>query len=373
MGEPRRRVTQRRSSEPKRALFVTSNGVGLGHLTRLLAIARRLPQETEPVFATMSQAFGVVEDFGYPVEYIPFHVYAECNMDDWQGWLYRQLDQMIEFYGARALIFDGSTPYSGLLRATAPRRDVSLIWVRRAFWRPEQRNDDLVARQRFFDLIIEPEDIAESCDSGATVAARGRAARVPPIRLLDPDELLPRDEAATALGIDPNRPAVLVQLGGGATRNLATLTDLILTACADFPELQVVVAEWAISASPLDLWPNVKRLTGFPIARYFPAFDFAVSAAGYNTYHDVLCTGLPCIFVPDDHVMMDDQGARARFAERGGAAIVPTPFTAVTFKTALASMLDPETRLLLRAGCRKLAVPNGAGAAAHLIAARLCA
>src|SRR6185312_6136813 len=99
MDEPRRRLPPRRQSEPNRALFVTSNGVGLGHLTRLLAIARRLPEETEPVFATMSQAFGVVEGFGYPVEYIPFHVYAECNTDDWQGWLRRQLDQMIDFYG----------------------------------------------------------------------------------------------------------------------------------------------------------------------------------------------------------------------------------------------------------------------------------
>lgn len=371
MGEQQRRLPQRRRSDPSRALFVTSNGVGLGHLTRLLAIARRLPEEMEPVFATMSQAFGVVEGFGYPVEYIPFHAYAECNTNDWQGWLNRQLEQMIEFYGARALIFDGSMPYAGLLGATAPRRDVSLIWVRRAFWKPEQHNDGLVARQRYFDLVIEPEDIAESYDKGATVGQRGRAKRVAPIRLLDPEEQLPRAEAAAALGIDPTRPAVLVQLGGGATRNLATLTDLVLKGCTEFPELQVVVAEWAISSSPLDLWPNVKRLTGFPIARYFQAFDFAVSAAGYNTYHDVLCTGLPSIFVPDDHVMMDDQMARSRFAESSGAAMVPTPFTATTFQTALTAMLDPQTRRRLRAGCRKLAVPNGAGAAAQLIADQL--
>src|SRR5262245_18706467 len=358
MGEPRRRSPQRRRNDPSRALFVTSNGVGLGHLTRLLAIARRLPEEMEPVFAIMSQAFGVVEGFGYPVEYIPFHAYAECNTNDWQGWLYRQLDQMIEFYGARALVFDGSMPYGGLLRATAPRRDVSLIWVRRAFWKPEQHNDDLVARQRFFDLVIEPEDIAEAYDKGVTVGQRGRAKRVAPIRLLDPEEQLPRAEAAAALGIDPARPAVLVQLGGGATRNLATLTDLVLKGCSEFPELQVVVAEWAISSSPLDLWPNVKRLTGFPIARYFQAFDFAVSAAGYNTYHDVLCTGLPSIFIPDDHVMMDDQMARSRFAESRGAAIVPAPFTAATFQTGLSATRDSPTLSRLRPGCRQPFMPK---------------
>jgi UDP-N-acetylglucosamine:LPS N-acetylglucosamine transferase len=87
----------------------------------------------------------------------------------------------------------------------------------------------------------------------------------------------------------------------------------------------------------------------------------------------VLCTGLPSIFVPDDHVMMDDQGARARFAESHGAAIVPTPFSTATFKTALATMLDPQARRRLRTGCRRLAVPNGAGAAAQLIADQLCA
>ena len=41
-----------------------------------------------------------------------------------------------------------------------------------------------------------------------------------------------------------------------------------------FPRPQVVVAEWSHLASPLDLWPNVKRLTGFPIARYFQAVRF---------------------------------------------------------------------------------------------------
>ena len=41
---------------PLRVLLVSSNGVGMGHLTRLLAIARRLPPPIEPVFVTMSQA-----------------------------------------------------------------------------------------------------------------------------------------------------------------------------------------------------------------------------------------------------------------------------------------------------------------------------
>src|SRR5690606_14474156 len=44
----------------RRVLFVSSNGVGVGHLTRLLAIARRMPAGIAPVFATMSQAMKVI-------------------------------------------------------------------------------------------------------------------------------------------------------------------------------------------------------------------------------------------------------------------------------------------------------------------------
>ena len=53
-----------------RILFTTSNGTGLGHLTRSMAIARRLPDGVEPLFLTLSAAAPVVEEMGFPVEYV---------------------------------------------------------------------------------------------------------------------------------------------------------------------------------------------------------------------------------------------------------------------------------------------------------------
>ena len=54
----------------RRILFTTSNGTGLGHLTRSMAIARRLPDAVEPLFLTLSAAAPVVEQMGFPVEYV---------------------------------------------------------------------------------------------------------------------------------------------------------------------------------------------------------------------------------------------------------------------------------------------------------------
>ena len=214
----RRLVGQRSSSgqvKPgrKRVLFLSSNGVGIGHLTRLFAIARRMPNEVEPVFATLSQAMPVVEQAGYPVEYLPFHVYANCDPQDWNEWLAEHLTQIIDFHSARVVVFDGGSPYRGLIEAVAPRRDVKLIWVRRGMWREEQNNAEAIRRQHFFDLIIEPGDVAEAMDRGATADNRAVA--------LNPADSLPRSGGSLStappqparLGLDPDKPAMLIQLG----------------------------------------------------------------------------------------------------------------------------------------------------------------
>ena len=58
------------SSPTARVLFMTSNGTGLGHLTRSMAIARRLDAGIEPAFFTLSAAAPVVRGQGFRVEYM---------------------------------------------------------------------------------------------------------------------------------------------------------------------------------------------------------------------------------------------------------------------------------------------------------------
>ena len=62
---------------------MTSNGVGIGHLTRMLAVARRCPQPLEPVFLTLSQAIRIVREQGFLVEYLPYHGLLDCDIQHW--------------------------------------------------------------------------------------------------------------------------------------------------------------------------------------------------------------------------------------------------------------------------------------------------
>jgi UDP:flavonoid glycosyltransferase YjiC (YdhE family) len=63
---------------------------------------------------------------------------------------------------------------------------------------------------------------------------------------------------------------------------------------------------------------DVHVVTAFPLATYQRAFDVAISAAGYNSFHELLRFGTPTLFVPKRNSAMDDQDRRARWAADQG-------------------------------------------------------
>ena len=199
---------------PLRVLLVSSNGVGMGHLTRLLAIARRLPPPIEPVFVTMSQAMHVVSTFGYLAEYLPYHQYLGCDVGRWNKFLAQELRELIGFYDARVVVFDSNCPFQGVIDAADACRQAWFVWCRRGMWQAGV-GAKFLAREKHFDFVIEPRDLADAFDVGLTPLQRERARLVAPIRLLDDHEWLPRDTARAELGLEPNQPAILVQLGSG--------------------------------------------------------------------------------------------------------------------------------------------------------------
>ena len=68
--------------------------------------------------------------------------------------------------------------------------------------------------------------------------------------------------------------------------------------------------------------PDVHVVHEFPFSRRFRAFDLAVSASGYNSFHELLRFGIPTLFIPNRNTALDDQRARARFAADTGLAHV---------------------------------------------------
>ncbi|HVL16463.1 MAG TPA: hypothetical protein VM387_00640, partial [Gemmatimonadales bacterium] len=99
-------------AEPQRILFVTSNGTGLGHLTRSMAIAKRLDGGFEPLVLTLSAAAPVVHRIGFPVEYVASYATPGAGSDwRWSRRLRGRLRAAIAEASPRVVVFDGAHPY----------------------------------------------------------------------------------------------------------------------------------------------------------------------------------------------------------------------------------------------------------------------
>lgn len=351
---------------PRNVLFLSPNGVGMGHLTRLLAIARRCPGPVRPVILSMSQAVGVVERFGFLGEYLPYHEHTGENAEAWAIALQARLNEAIAFYDARCVVFDGNVPYQGLIRARLDNPSRPFVWIRRGMWRAEAGRA-VIDRERHFDLVIEPGEYAALDDPGITAKRERGVARVPPITLLEPEEMLDRDAARAELGLDPHATAIIVQLGGRNNFDYAQIDAILAKSLERRPDVQTLVLEWLIGERPSGPPPGFRSLRTFPAARFLHAFDLAISACGYNSFHELLRSRLPSILVPNENPMMDAQEVRALWADRHGRAFCVRRSEPYRLAWALERLLDPAGRQEL-ATHAPLPPCSGAAAAAQLIA-----
>ncbi len=348
-----------------RVLFTTSNGTGLGHLARAMAIARRLPDEIEPVILTLSAAAPVVARMGFRLEYLPSYRLPASGSDwQWNLRLRHRLEYLLDELRPDALVFDGVHPYRALTHVLTARPELPALWSRRGMWQPG-KGAAALGRSGAFSAVLEPGELAESGDRGGTVARRSQAIRVAPISFLDSAELLDRETAAAELGLDPRQVNALVALGQGPGLDAAVARTLRRLSAAE--GVRAVALESSLAAG-LDVPADVVHLRGtFPLARCYRAFDLAISAAGYNAFHELLAAAVPTLFVPMQRES-DDQGARARWAQEAGLGLAVDGASSPELEQKLDELLDRDRRARLTTAATALGPRNGAAEAARTVA-----
>ena len=345
-----------------RILFITSNGTGLGHLTRSMAIARRLDPSLEPLVLTLSAAAPVVHQLGFPVEYVASYGTPGAGSDwRWSRRLRGRLRAAIAEAAPTLVVFDGAHPYQALIDALGGARGTRSVWCRRPMWRPGS-NPGALARSGFFDAVLEPGELAAAEDRGPTVARRDEAHLVGPIVFSDDDELLARGDAERELGLEPGKVNVLVQLGQGP--EVAGTVKRCLGHLAGRGDVQVAALSSTI-AKLLTVPEGIVHLRStYPMSRYFAAFDLAVSAAGYNAYHELIRFGVPALYVPMPR-QTDDQAARARYAEQAGIGLAADGPDSDRIEALLDQLVDSERRAAMRQRLGELRLADGAAEAAR--------
>ncbi len=343
-------------------LLLSSNGAGMGHLTRLLAYGRRMPDDVHRHVVSLSQAVPVVSAEGLPWEYLVSQGSSGLRPAAWRRLFADQLAEILDRVDPDVLVFDGTHPYSGLDAALASHPRTRAVWSRRGMWRPG-RNTDQLEKGAWFDAVLEPGDLCAAADRGATAQVPDtEVVRVPPVTLVDAHQLQERDAARAALGLPEHGPLALVSLGAG---NINDTGDEVGAAAAALTERGIGVCVTAPAIAENAYSGDVHLVRHFPLSEHYRAFDLVIAAAGYNSVHESLRLGVPTILVPNRHTSLDDQEGRADEAARRGWALSAPTLTGGRAGALVGELLDHGTEL---AKAARAADPgNGAAAAAAAI------
>lgn len=341
-------------------ILATSNGVGMGHLARASAIALELIEGANPIIVSMAGGIAEIPQFmGIRVEYIPGRDRLWMSREKWDVYLRDRLTALIKETDAKLISFDGVVPYPGVIAAKVANPDVALVWVRRGLWQKKPQRLVLGLQSKMMDHIVEPGDVARAYDHGPT-ATRGDATLTSPVSLFQRRHAMSRDDARRALGLDLNRPAVLVQLGTGDSDVNHKMTAA-LSGLLGWKDLQVILTKNPIDKDGKSLAPeglDLRVVRYFPLATVLHAFDGAVCATGYNGVHELLPAQIPTVFVSNIRGT-DDQEARAKWCHDFGYALRGDQADLADIEAKVRMLQDPKVRESLSAKCADLPNPSG--------------
>ena len=352
-----------------RLLFYAVNGLGLGHVTRLIAIARQLRRQVpdaEIVFLTSSEAESVIYREGFAAFKVPSKTLrAEANI---RPATYARLLQtlvlnLVAAFSPHVLVVD--TFPAGVIQELLPvlRWDGRKVFVYRA-QRSEIAESPLMQNTlQLYHLAIVPHNEGEE---DAPLPDGLPAVWTGPILIRDRSEAKSRDESRRTLNLPLNIPIVYITFGGGGDKEMNRALHLATDALADLPNSHLAVACAPLYRGDMPRHPNITLVDYYPMAELYAAFDAAISATGYNTTMELLHHGVPTAFVPFAR-QVDDQEARARHIAAVGAGLLLPTLEAGTLRNAVTRLLDAEVAGEMRLAAQELVPDSGAERAATAI------
>jgi UDP-N-acetylglucosamine:LPS N-acetylglucosamine transferase len=340
----------------------------MGHLARATAVAEELKNTAQPIIVSVAGGIAEVPAIiGIPCEYIPGKARRWMPAHRWDRYFRDRLIAIADETGARVISFDGVVPYPGFIATKLKRPDLSIVWVRRGLWQKNILRFALPFQSRLVDAIIEPGDIARAYDNGPT-SKRKDAIVTSPVSLYSKVRTHSRDDAGKILGLDSNRPAVLVQLGTGDT-DMNEKMHAALSGLLAWPGLQVVLTKNPEDAQGRSLVPaglETKIQRYFPLADVLAAFDGAIAAAGYNSVHELLPAQIPTVLISNIRGT-DDQDARAKWCHDHGYALRADHANLSDITATVKKLSDDSVRNNLRSKCAELSDTNGGKQIAEIL------
>jgi UDP-N-acetylglucosamine--N-acetylmuramyl-(pentapeptide) pyrophosphoryl-undecaprenol N-acetylglucosamine transferase len=322
------------SSPRRRILYYAINGVGIGHVRRLVALARPLRQlaleggiNIEQVFLTSSEAGQLLfkEGFAY-LKLTSLDVVRESGLETgpYREFAKQWVAKTITLLNPDVFVVDtfprgafGELSHIGSVR----RRRILIYRPSKA---ERAREDQFHSGLTDYDRVLVPES-EENSKAVMPACLEERPAYYGPVIARDRHDLLSREMARSRLGLDSKSLVIYVSLGGGGHVGVGEMFSWILAALKEMDNISIVVGAGPLYRGLPCYGKNLVWLVDASVCELMNAFDFAISAAGYNSFCELMHFGVPTIFVPLP-CGLDDQEARAERAVKAGAGQTLRPY-----------------------------------------------
>lgn len=323
-----------------RVLFITSNGSGMGHLSRCLAVASEAERAgCRTAILTLSTAYQVVREWGYPVMYHPSSTVSPWTLSTWNRSFARYLQRRLSADRPDVIVFDGTAVYRGVTQVSR-RLEIPLVWLRRGMWKDEVSRIQYDRPFDVADFVIVPGEVA-----GDAPHDQNEVTYVGPVSQASQLEILDSEAAKRALGLVPDRKYVLIQVGSAQLDGRSAVSASIESLNSLSTELTPVVLVSPVADREPEIPGAVVVHGRYPLAPYLKAFEFAVCSAGYNSVHENLAVGLPAVYVPNTDAVTDDQTTRAELVAESGMGLVARSVSELNIE--MRNMTSPATRTAL--------------------------
>ncbi|MGF1723739.1 hypothetical protein [Photobacterium nomapromontoriensis] len=309
------------SAKALKIVFYAINGTGLGHITRLNNIAtdaaimcKALGIEPRFEFITTSDAPAVVTDF-ITTKFPSKTTIKELALPikSTTAAIKAQIVSHISTASPDALVLDtnpkGSYGEFSFIQSLAR----TTVFIDRA---RKQETIDASTKMHIalYDKVICPE--VAGC---ASFPLHPNTTYTGKIHGYKPEKALTRESVREYFGVKPNQKLVYLSSGGGGDKHSEQVIDAWTSCVRDIlPEALIVIGYGPLFKGKLNYRDrHVIPFTGTNISGYFTGFDFAISAAGYNSFEELQAAGVPTLFYSLEKGM-DDQADRIRQKESEG-------------------------------------------------------
>ena len=305
-------------------VFYAINGIGLGHLSRCEAIARRTRSFAEMLGETVDIQFLTTSDADWVIQDFPVYKFPSKSVFSGQKGAAKRyasgaklmISNMLAWMRPDVLVVDtqsqGAFAEFHFLREYA--RQTVLIERHKLVEQAETSVHQ--AHLKLYDRVLIPDDGSQR--SRYVFPTEVEPTFMGRICGYDSNRTWSASRVREHFGIGPEQHLVYVAAGGGGDPAAADELRDLVNRVVSVPNV-VVLAAFGPLAKQDGIY-STERVISIrepQIWRYFPGLDLAISAAGYNSYEELMAAGVPTLFYAQAKGL-DDQDWRITIGERAG-------------------------------------------------------